>query len=179
MSWRSNPQLVPAYFVQYIPLALMLLNFVSMVNINPLHSPKNHLWTSAALNKILNATDERYIVRKTQANPRLSVPKLITEIHNNRGKTCCVDLFSGSAGSWFSWPRKCQLSELKEKSRLQFAKEHFYKGPDFWNSDESKFNMFWSDYFFIFSPCKRCHTFPTFLKFHHAKIYESTTSRNC
>jgi len=46
-------------------------------------------------------------------------------------------------------PKKPMLSIKNVKKRLQFAREHIQKGPNFWNmivwSDESKFNVFGSD----------------------------------
>jgi len=45
--------------------------------------------------------------------------------------------------------KKPLLSIKNVKKRLQFAREHIQKGPNFWNmivwSDESKFNVFGSD----------------------------------
>jgi len=45
--------------------------------------------------------------------------------------------------------KKPLLSIKNVKKRLQFAREHVQKGPNFWNmivwSDESKFNVFGSD----------------------------------
>jgi len=45
--------------------------------------------------------------------------------------------------------KKTLLSIKNVKKRLQLAREHIQKGPNFWNmivwSDESKFNVFGSD----------------------------------
>lgn len=106
-----------------------------------------------APNKIFNATDERYIVRKVEANPKLSIPKLTSELANDLGKTCCAETvrrvlrqrdLRGRVAR-----KKPFISKKNQLSRITFAKEHVTKTPGFWNSvifaDESKFNIFGSD----------------------------------
>lgn len=44
-----------------------------------------------APNKIFNESDERWIVRKIKANPKLSAPKLATEIEDTLGKSCSAE----------------------------------------------------------------------------------------
>ncbi|KAF2881918.1 hypothetical protein ILUMI_24262 [Ignelater luminosus] len=102
----------------------------------------------SAPNKIFNASDERYIVRKIKANPKLSAPKLATKVQHELAKSCSAKTvrrllrahnFNGRV------PRKKPLlSKRHQQSRLAFAKEHVCKKSEFWNtvvpySDESKF----------------------------------------
>ncbi|KAF2892064.1 hypothetical protein ILUMI_14109 [Ignelater luminosus] len=108
----------------------------------------------SAPNKIFNASDERYIVRKIKANPKLSAPKLDTEVQYELAKSCsaktvrrllCAHNFNGRVAR-----KKPFLSKRHQQSRLAYVKEHVCKKSDFWNtvvpfSDESKFSSFGSD----------------------------------
>lgn len=106
-----------------------------------------------APNKIFNLTDERYIVRKIKANPKLSAPKLATEVKNQLGKSCSAETirrvlrehdFNGRVAR-----KKPFISKKNQQWRLAFAKEHISKDINFWSkvifADESKFNIFGSD----------------------------------
>lgn len=44
-----------------------------------------------APNKIFSASDERYIVQKVKQNPKLSAPKLASEMENMVGKSCSAE----------------------------------------------------------------------------------------
>jgi len=106
-----------------------------------------------APNKILNSTDERYIVRKIRDNPRLSARQVANEVKGELDKSCHPETirrvlrehdFNGRV------PRnKPFISEKNKKCRLKFAQEHLHKDIGFWNTvlfcDESKFNLFGSD----------------------------------
>lgn len=107
----------------------------------------------SAPNKIFNAADERYIVRKIKTNPKLSAPKLAIEVQHELGKSCSAETvrrvlrehdFNGRVAR-----RKPFLSKKHQESRLTFARDHVSKDADFWNTvifaDESKFNIFRSD----------------------------------
>ncbi|XP_065363321.1 uncharacterized protein LOC135956697 [Calliphora vicina] len=107
----------------------------------------------SAPNKIFNATDERYIVRKIRQNPKLSAPKLATEVKNELNKTCSAETirrvlrkhdFNGRVAR-----KKPFINKKNQAARLKFAKEHINKDSSFWEpvifADESKFNIFGSD----------------------------------
>lgn len=106
-----------------------------------------------APNKIFNEWDERYIIRKIKENPKLSAPKLASEVQLGLGKSCCAETvrrvlrdndFNGRVAR-----KKPFISQKNTQSRFAFAKEHVRKGSEFWNTvifaDESKFNIFGSD----------------------------------
>lgn len=101
-----------------------------------------------APNKIFNESDERWIVRKIKANPKLSAPKLATEIEDTLGKSCSAEtvprVLRGRVAR-----KKTFISKKNIQSRYTFAKEHVNRTIDFWNTvifaDESKFNIFGSD----------------------------------
>lgn len=106
-----------------------------------------------APNKIFNPHEERMIVRKIKNNPKLSAPKLTSEIQKETGKSCCTETvrrvlrehdFNGRVAR-----KKPFINKKNQICRLSFAKEHVNKDFDYWNTvifaDESKFNIFGSD----------------------------------
>lgn len=117
------------------------------------HENRIHDKGRKAPNKIFNETDERYIVRKIKENPKLSAPKLATEVQNQLNKTCSAETirrvlrnhgFNGRVAR-----KKPFINKKNQAARLKFAKEHINKDSNFWEqvifADESKFNIFGSD----------------------------------
>lgn len=107
----------------------------------------------SAPNKIFNSSDERYIVRKIKANPRLSAPKVANEVEEELGKSCHPETirrvlrehdFNGRVAR-----KKPFISDKNRKCRLKFAQDNLHKDNAYWNTvlfcDESKFNIFGSD----------------------------------
>lgn len=106
-----------------------------------------------APNKIFTCAEERLITRKIKKNPKLSAPKLATQIEDELGKRCHPETirrvlrkndFNGRVAR-----KKPFISEKNRKIRLKFVQEHRDKTSDFWDNvifaDESKFNIFGSD----------------------------------
>lgn len=106
-----------------------------------------------APNKIFTDADERYIVRKIKVNPRLSAPKLASEVKMDLGVECCDETIrrvlrahdlNGRVAR-----KKPFISPKNKLARLNFAKAHVSMTHDFWKTvifaDESKFNIFGSD----------------------------------
>lgn len=103
--------------------------------------------------KLLTPHDERLIVRKMKKNPRLSAPKLVSELYAECGKKIgCETMrrtlrkaeYNGRVAR-----RKPFISGVNRRKRLQFAKEHVTKPITYWEdvifADESKFNICGSD----------------------------------
>ncbi|KAF2881773.1 hypothetical protein ILUMI_24415 [Ignelater luminosus] len=91
----------------------------------------------SAPNKIFNTSDERYIVPKIKANPKLSAPKLAAKVQYELAKSCNAETvrrvlrahnFNGRVAR-----KKPFLNKRHQQSRLAFAKEHVCKKSDFWN----------------------------------------------
>lgn len=103
--------------------------------------------------KKLTETEERAIVRKIKINPRLSAPKIVTEVSTEFGKTISestVRRIIKREGYNGRVARKKPFMNLtNRKRRLNFAKEHITKDVKWWDDviflDESKFNIFGSD----------------------------------
>lgn len=103
--------------------------------------------------KELSDREERVIIRKVKNNPKLSAPKLATEVLNECGKKVCPETIrrvirrSGYNGRIAR--KKPYISEVNRKKRLQFAKEHVDKDESWWEdvifADETKINLFGSD----------------------------------
>ena len=106
-----------------------------------------------APNKIFNSTDERYIVRKIRENPKLSAPKVASEVHQELGKKCHPETIRRILRHHDFNGRRVRakpfISPKNRQTRLKFATDHLHKDSTFWNSvifaDESKFNIFGSD----------------------------------
>ncbi|KAL7723160.1 hypothetical protein ACLKA6_019931, partial [Drosophila palustris] len=106
-----------------------------------------------APNKIFNEAEERYIVRKMKANPRLTAPKLASEVSTGLGKKCCDETVRRVLRAHDLNGRVARnkpfISPKNRLARLTYAKTHLSMTPDFWNTvifaDESKFNIFGSD----------------------------------
>lgn len=109
--------------------------------------------TKLAHNKILTSADERYLVRKSKANPFLSAPKLAAIAESELGKTVCPQTIRNMLHRAKLNGRRVRVKPLisnrNKKVRLEFAKTHRSKDFSFWKqvmfTDESKFNIFGSD----------------------------------
>jgi transposase len=102
--------------------------------------------------RALTEHDERFIVREIKKNPRISAPKLASELER-RGTKVCANTIRNTCKKYGYHGRvarkKFWVSNVNRQKRLDFAKKHRFKKEDFWNqvifSDESKYNIFGSD----------------------------------
>lgn len=103
--------------------------------------------------KILNSSEERFVVREVKENPKISAPKINTSLKNFSEKEVSDETvrrvlrkngYNGRVAR-----RKPYVSEINRKKRVEFAKKYITKPPEFWNNvifcDESKFNIWGSD----------------------------------
>ena len=103
--------------------------------------------------KKLTEMEERNIVRKIKVNPRLSAPKIVTEVKTELGKSISESTarriikrqgYNGRVAR-----KKPFVNLVNRRNRLNFAKEHIQKDVSWWDDviflDESKFNIFGSD----------------------------------
>lgn len=103
--------------------------------------------------KKLSAREEKQIVRKVVKNPRISAPKLKTEVLKETGKEVHEQtirrILKNSGYNGRVARKKPFISEANKRKRLKFAKEFKYKDDTWWNdvifADESKYNIFGSD----------------------------------
>jgi transposase len=103
--------------------------------------------------KILSEHDERGIMRKIKKNPRLSAPRLASELFEELHKKVSPQTIRKTiieAGYNGRIARKKPfINERNRRKRVKFAKEYIKKPPTYWNdvvfADESKFNVFGSD----------------------------------
>lgn len=103
--------------------------------------------------KILSQNDERYIMKKVKIDPRISAPKLKTDLESNLG--ICVSsetvrrVIRKNGLNGRIARKKPFISEVNKKKRIEFAKKYKKEDQTFWNNvlftDESKFNLFGSD----------------------------------
>lgn len=106
-----------------------------------------------APNKIFNAYEERWIVRKIKENSKLSAPRLTQEVEKYLKKTVnpeTVRRVLRKNGFYGRTARnKPYVNEKNRKKRLKFAEEYIKEDFSFWKNviytDESKFNLFQSD----------------------------------
>lgn len=97
--------------------------------------------------------ESRLIIRKVKKNPKISAPKLQTEIGEEMGKQCNAETIRRAlhkAGyNANAIRKKPYVSKVNRQKRLEFAKGHTQCEMAFWNSvifsDESKFNIHGSD----------------------------------
>lgn len=102
---------------------------------------------------VLTPADKRQIVRKVKRNPKLSAPRIRSEVENEIGKHVTAQTIRNvlhEAGlNGRTARRKPYISKVNRRKRLAYAKEHVNDGHDFWKkvvfTDESKFNLFKSD----------------------------------
>lgn len=112
-----------------------------------------HLIPQSGWPRIFTAWEEAHIVRQIKQNPKLSAPKLCSEIVQGTGKTANPQMvrhilqragFNGRLAR-----KKLFVCERNRRKRLQFAKEFICKDTDWWQNviftDESKFNIFGLD----------------------------------
>lgn len=103
--------------------------------------------------KKLTEKEQRVIVRKIKINPRLSAPKIVTEVETEFGKSISestIRRIIKKEGYNGRVARKKPFVNLTNRqNRLHFAKEHINKDVNWWDDviflDESKFNLFGSD----------------------------------
>lgn len=101
----------------------------------------------------LNDREKRRLVRKIKENPRLSAPRLASELLEERGKKVHPETirrtlrqhgYNGRVAR-----RKPFINEANRRKRLNFAKELVSKDEAWWTNvifaDESKFNIYNSD----------------------------------
>lgn len=103
--------------------------------------------------KILTSKEEANIIRKIKINPRLSAPKLVTEVKETTNKDLSPETirrvirkhgFNGRIAR-----KKPFVNATNRKRRIEFAKMWLSRDEGFWKdvifADESKFNIFGSD----------------------------------
>lgn len=103
--------------------------------------------------KILKERDERQIVSTVRRNPRLSVPKLTSDVNATLTQPVSTETIRRTlrrAGYHGRVARKKPwITEVNRRKRLDFAKRYVNCSEEFWKSvifsDESKFNIFGSD----------------------------------
>jgi len=96
---------------------------------------------------------ERVIVRRITNTPKLSAPKLATEVaersHHPVSSETIRRVLKKHGYSCRTARVKPYISEVNKTKRYQFALKHIGLADNFWNqvifSDESKFNLFGSD----------------------------------
>lgn len=103
--------------------------------------------------KKLTAKEERLIVRKIKANPRLSAPKIVEEVRIECKKQISASTIRRTIKAYGYNGRVARkkpfINMRNRKIRVNFAKEHKNKDASWWDdvifADESKFNLFGSD----------------------------------
>jgi transposase len=104
-------------------------------------------------NPLLNKYEKRWIMRKVKKDPKISAPKLATELFIHCGKNVNPETIrktireNGNNGRIAR--KKPFISETNRQKRLKFAEEHKDRPETYWNktifADESKFNIFGPD----------------------------------
>lgn len=100
--------------------------------------------------KKLSVREERKIIRKIKVNPKLSASNIAADLNATCNKRICPETVRNvlrTAGYHGRIARrKPYISKINRKKRIEFAKSHLNKSPEFWNkiiwSDESKFTIF-------------------------------------
>lgn len=103
--------------------------------------------------KLFTPSDERWIVQQMKKNPKLSAPKLATEVSQSLNKNVhpeTIRLVLRKKNLHGRVARKKPFINKRNRiKRLKFAKAYKNNDFSFWNqvlfSDESKFNLFRSD----------------------------------
>lgn len=103
--------------------------------------------------KKLTSSDERWIRREIEKNPKISAPKLTDELCRRKGVTISAATVRRSIKNMGynsrTARRKPYISPANIQKRLEFAKQHQFEEEAFWCNviftDESKFNLFGSD----------------------------------
>lgn len=109
--------------------------------------------SKTAHNKIFTEADERYLTRKSKADPFLSAPKLAVIAESELGKKVCPQTIRNVLHKADLNGRRARqkplINQRNQKTRLEFAKTYRNKDFSFWETvlftDESKFNIFGSD----------------------------------
>ncbi|KAJ4432365.1 hypothetical protein ANN_20984 [Periplaneta americana] len=99
--------------------------------------------------KILKEREERFIIRQIKSNPRSSVPKaryLMTKTTRKTVSETTVRRVLYKYRFHGRRIRKRPFVSIKNRAlRIKFAKVHVNKEQEFWDSDETKNNIFGSD----------------------------------
>lgn len=101
----------------------------------------------------LSATDQRFIVRSVAKNPKISAPKIATQLCASSGTTISAQtvrrVLKNKGYNSRTARSKPFISSVNQKKRLEFALKYINEADNYWNdvlfSDESKFNLFGSD----------------------------------
>lgn len=104
-------------------------------------------------NKIFTESDERWIIRKVQADPKISAPKLANKVekylHKSVSPQTIRNVLKKNGLNGRVARKKPFVSKINRKKRLDYVKTHLNKNFDFWKqvlfTDESKYNIFGSD----------------------------------
>ncbi|GFW59676.1 transposable element Tc1 transposase [Trichonephila clavipes] len=102
---------------------------------------------------IFSAREKRSINKEVKKNPKISAPQLAKDVANTSHKTFSVQTIRNVLYEESYYGRAARkkpfISERNRRKRLDFAKSRVNLSDEFWNtvifSDESKFNIFWSD----------------------------------
>lgn len=100
----------------------------------------------------LTAYDRRFIRREVEKNPRISAPKLVTQLRE-RGTNVTAQTVRNAIRNlgYNSRTARCKpyISEVNQVKRFEFAEKHLHADETFWRkvlfTDESKYNVFSSD----------------------------------
>lgn len=100
----------------------------------------------------LTAYDRRFIRREVKKNPRISAPKLVTQLRE-RGTNVTAQTVRNAIRNvgYNSRTARCKpyISPVNQRKRFEFAEKYFHEDETFWKTvlftDESKFNVFASD----------------------------------
>jgi len=103
--------------------------------------------------RILTIQDERFISRTIAKTPKISAPKITSELMVRIKKKISPEtvrrVIKKNGYNSRSIRRKPLITKVNQKKRFNFAEKHAYINENFWNdvifSDESKFNIFGSD----------------------------------
>lgn len=95
-------------------------------------------------NKMLTSTDVRYLKRRVEKSPRVTVDELRKDLSDVGTEVSAQTILKASMPELPGAP-PCCLQRIK-KSRLQYAKSHEDKPQKFWDSvlwtDETKLELF-------------------------------------
>lgn len=101
----------------------------------------------------LSDADKRFILRQVSKNPKLSAPKLATELNARNDSNVCAETVRRllKQHGYSSRIARCKpfISQVNQKKRLDFAEKFILYDESYWDdvifTDESKFNVFGSD----------------------------------
>ena len=102
---------------------------------------------------VLSERNERQILREVKINPKISARKIATKLIDTTNTLVSKETVRRHLNKQGYYGRvarrKCFVSEVNRKKRLEFAQKYRNKTENFWNqfifTDENKFNLFGSD----------------------------------